>query len=123
VDDEPLVLDFLARWLRQVGFVVQVAADGPEALEVYQQHHDAIAAVLLDVTMPIWSGPRTLEALRGVNPRVRCCFMTGYAATALCEGLQALGVTEVLQKPFEMPAVLRTLRRLADPGEGMPDRA
>ena len=47
------------------------------AVDLYRRHRDEIAAALLDVRMPGMNGPETLEALREIDPHLRCSFMTG----------------------------------------------
>ena len=63
VDDQACIRQVLEIALRRAGFDVLVAASGLEALMVYQQHGSHISAVLLDVCMPDWDGPRTLAVL------------------------------------------------------------
>src|SRR5262245_55107189 len=64
VDDEPMIRKLLQLQLQQQGFGVLVAADGREALVLYQARRSTIALVLLDVRMPDLDGPQTLAALR-----------------------------------------------------------
>ena len=54
VDDEPAFREGLRQALKREGFVVYLAADGEEALEVWRAHRPAI--VLLDVMLPRMSG-------------------------------------------------------------------
>src|SRR6266436_1745072 len=77
VDDEPSVLGFLQRGLRLHGFTIWSANTGKEAVEIYRNHRESIAAVLMDVRMPDFDGPATLAAIRSIDPDVRCCFMSG----------------------------------------------
>jgi len=48
-----------------------LAPNGREAIDLYQEHSERIALVLLDVRMPGLDGPETLEALRKINPAGR----------------------------------------------------
>ena len=50
VDDEPAFREGLRQALKQEGFIVHLAADGEEALEVWQTYRPDI--VLLDVCCP-----------------------------------------------------------------------
>src|SRR4051794_9919088 len=77
VDDEVSVRDVLRRFLEHAGFTVWAVAGGQEALELYDRHRNEIGLVLLDVRMTGLDGPRTLAALRRIDPQVRCCFMSG----------------------------------------------
>jgi DNA-binding NtrC family response regulator len=118
VDDDDGVRGLLDVGLRHVGFKVWLAADGREAVGLYRTHREDIVVVLLDVRMPDPDGPQTLGALRSVNPRVRCCFMSGDLGGYTEDGLLDLGAVAVFQKPFRLDALARILRELSlMPGE------
>jgi two-component system, OmpR family, response regulator len=114
VDDEAAVLQMLGFVLPQHGVAVRQAGGGEEAVAIYRRHRDRIAVVLLDVRMPGLDGPQALALLREINPDVRCCFMTGYAAGYPPDELLALGADRVLEKPFrDMADLAGTLREVA----------
>jgi len=115
-EDEDLVRQLLHRALEQEGFTVWSAGDGREAVELFRRHGAGIALVLLDVQMPALDGPGTLAALRGMNPGVCCCFMSGDNRDYDGEALRALGVAGFFQKPFALAEVTQALRRLAGGG-------
>jgi CheY-like chemotaxis protein len=91
------------------GFDVWLAADGPEALQVYRAHRERINLVLLDVCMPGLDGPQTLDALREVNPDVRACFMSGDPGAYTPEELRQRAAL-LIAKPFRPDRLARTLR-------------
>jgi CheY-like chemotaxis protein len=113
VDDERLLLRLLSLALSQAGFAVWTAPGGEEAVELYRRHGGAVDVVLLDVCMPGMDGPKTLAALRALDPAVRCCLLTGHAGAYSEEGLLALGADRVLLKPFPLDELTRVLRGLA----------
>jgi CheY-like chemotaxis protein len=100
VEDEPGVLRFMEVALRHIGFRVRAARNGEEAVQLYAQHADNIALVLLDVQMPGLDGPGTLTQLRARNPQVRCCFMSGDTGIYTVDDLLRMGAVRVLAKPF-----------------------
>src|SRR3954462_3555112 len=77
VDDEDYLRSILGALLQQAGYAVLLAATGEEAIEVYRRHAGAIHLVLLDVRLPGQGGVATLDALRALDPRLRCCVMSG----------------------------------------------
>ncbi len=113
VDDDDGVRRLLDVGLHQEGLTPWLAADGRAALELYRRHRREIAAVLMDVRMPDLDGPQTLAALREIDPRVRCCFMSGDPGGYTEEGLRALGKAGFVRKPFRLPDVARALREAA----------
>ncbi len=63
VDDEEVV-----RWVAQSallkrGFEVLLAANGEEAIEVFKANQHQVAAIVLDLTMPVMSGEEALPRL------------------------------------------------------------
>ena len=77
-EDEPIIRDLLGLMLEGLGFPAWLAANGQEAVDLYLWHQDEIAAAVLDLHMPRLDGPATLRALRGLDPRVGCVFITGH---------------------------------------------
>ena len=69
-DDESLLLSTGAA-LELLGYQLLTARDGIEAIEVFQQHRDAVRCVITDLTMPRMDGWETLAALQPPRPR-RC---------------------------------------------------
>jgi len=111
VDDDAAVRCLLDVGLRQYGFAVWQAADGQEAIQVYQQDRSEIDLVLLDVLMPGLDGPQTLAALIRLNPLISCCFMTGQSGSYSQDELVNLGAARVIPKPFLLAEVAQVLRK------------
>jgi DNA-binding response OmpR family regulator len=113
VDDEHLVRIMVQLGLERNGFKVWLAPNGQEAIELYREYRENIAVVLVDVRMPGLDGPRTLRALRELNPEVLVCFMSDekseYEPGALVEG----GAAYVITKPFLLDDLANILRLLA----------
>jgi CheY-like chemotaxis protein len=122
VDDDEGVRRVLGTGLWHHGFAVWLAADAREAVETYRSHREVIDVALLDVQMPGRDGPRTLAELRGVDPGVRACFMTGEAGQYTDQNLLDLGAVAVFRKPFvlsELAVQLASLATPTDPPDGM----
>jgi carbon storage regulator CsrA len=120
VDDEPSVRSVLNAAMQEQGFTVWLAADGQEALDLYQRHRAAIDVVLLDVRMPVLDGPCALAELRRMNREIRCCFMTGDLGRHAETTLSSLGAAAVIRKPFRPVEVARMLWELAAAADGSP---
>lgn len=110
VEDDWLLRKALGQGFRNRGFDLWSAANGAEAVAVYQQFRPLIDVVLSDVQMPVLDGPGTLDALRTINPSVRFCFMTGDIRAATIAGLLDRGALRVFEKP--LPSVARVAQEL-----------
>lgn len=102
VDDDHPVRVVVHFGLERSGFAVWSASNGHEAIEVYREHCQRIAAVVLDVRMPGLDGPQTLDALRLLNPNIFACFMSGDMGDYGSEELLRRGANHVLAKPFHL---------------------
>jgi two-component system response regulator MprA len=121
VDDERAVRESLRRALELEGYVVELAADGEEALERLGAQ-TAADAVILDVLMPGIDGLEVCRRLRAGANAVPVLMLTARAEVdSRVAGLDA-GADDYLPKPFalaELLARLRALlRRAADGDEG-----
>ena len=88
------------------------AGNGKIALETMQQHHRKIAAVLLDVMMPVKDGFQTLEDLKG-SPLLQefpILVVTSDSGKKSELRVLDLGASDVIIKPYD-PAVVK--RRVA----------
>lgn len=100
IEDERLMLKAMEQGLRKRGFVVWAAPDGSEGVDLYRRFGAQIDVVLSDVQMPVLDGPKTLDALRKINPSVRFCFMTGDTRASTLTNLLRRGALRVFTKPF-----------------------
>jgi len=98
--------------LRKQGFNVWIAAHGLVAWQLYERHHAAIDVALLDVDMPFFDGPDTLELLREINPEVPCWFMTSPQGKYTEEELLSRA-SGILHKPFALDEMADALCLLA----------
>lgn len=114
-DDLGLVLVLLKAEIQQLGCAVWLASDGREAVELYEQHHEAIDMVLLDVQMAGLDGPQVLAGLREIEPTVRCCFMAGYGGAYTRKDLRKLRPERIFDKPFNPAVVAQAVWELLCP--------
>ncbi|MCK4316470.1 MAG: response regulator, partial [Anaerolineae bacterium] len=96
VEDEPAARDAVAETLQSLGYQALVAANGREALSIFEQHSDEIALVLSDLMMPGISGTELFRILKQKHPAVKIVAMTGYPLQA--KGLDLQDIVDWLQK-------------------------
>jgi PAS domain S-box-containing protein len=111
VDDEESVRKVLKSTLEKSGYKVLQAANGKEALTIYNESGASIALVVIDMTMPVLGGMPTMRELVKMNPDVRIIAASGIhdnEATAKSIGSQ---VRHFLAKPFTSEMLLRAVAR------------
>lgn len=102
VDDEKLVRDMAGTMLDKLGYRVELAADGHEAVDYYRDHWQSIDLVIVDMIMPTMGGIDCVQALKAINPVVNVIITTGYSQDRLAEDMQREKIDGFLQKPFRM---------------------
>lgn len=104
VDDEVLIIDFLATSLERLGVRVVTARTGEDALVVAERNPPPTLA-LVDVNLPGVSGEETCKALLARYPRIQLTLMSGLHPGHFSSPLLNAERASFLQKPFS----LRTL--------------
>jgi two-component system cell cycle sensor histidine kinase/response regulator CckA len=107
VEDEPDVRSLNSRALTQRGYTVLSAANGREALEVFEGQNGAIDLVVSDVMMPEMDGPTLAKELRSRNPDLKIIFVSGYAEDALDKDLSD---TVFLSKPLSLKQLVAAVK-------------
>jgi DNA-binding response OmpR family regulator len=110
VEDEPKIAAFLQQGLQEEFYVVDVAADGGEALDlVATTPYDLI---ILDVLLPRRDGVSVCRAIRARGVRAPVLMLTAKDTVAdRVLGLDS-GADDYLVKPFAFPELLARLRAL-----------
>jgi CheY-like chemotaxis protein len=115
VDDDPMLLQFVARTLRRAGYRAESATRGEDALQAYAQAgSDSFRLVLTDVLMPGLSGVDLAHRLLQRDASVRVLFMTGQVSLDYLKQAFQGATFDVLAKPFRHDGLLRAVRKALD---------
>jgi DNA-binding response OmpR family regulator len=118
VEDETRLASALQRGLQAEGFAVDVAADGPNGLELAR--HGGYDAMILDIMLPGLSGYRVVQALRAERNWVPVLMLSAKDGEYdQADGLDC-GADDYLTKPFSYVVLLARLRALLR--RGAPER-
>ena len=114
VDDEAPIRRILETRLTMMGYKVFTAADGMEALEVFEREHPDL--IVLDVMMPKLDGYGVCQAVRKIS-RVPIIMLTAMSEVQdRITGLE-LGADDYMVKPFspkELESRIRSILRRLD---------
>jgi CheY-like chemotaxis protein len=98
VEDDDEVRALAVEILKERGYTVLAAADGPKALHFAARHPGPIHLLLTDIVMPYLNGWELAQQVKVVRSETKVLYMTGYSEiTIVHEGVSGL---DVLQKPF-----------------------
>jgi PAS domain S-box-containing protein len=113
VEDEPDVRLLVVDVLRELGYSVEVAADGHTALPILQGAQ-RIDLLVTDVGLPGLNGRQLAEIARQHRPGLRVLFMTGYARNAEVRGDFLEEGMDMLTKPFTIDDLALRVRGLIE---------
>jgi CheY-like chemotaxis protein len=116
VDDEPLIRELVTDALSEMGFDVQSAASGVQALDLLRRWLPQ--AIVLDLMMPRMDGVGFSEALSREPRLASIPVLLVTAAHAPEDAAQRMRARAVLRKPFEIDDLLDLVIELA--GEPSP---
>ncbi|MDQ6990409.1 MAG: response regulator [Mariprofundaceae bacterium] len=109
VDDEKTLREMTGLMLEDLGYDVLYAANGEEALHLYEKEQQHINLILLDMTMPKMNGKTCLAKIHAICHDAPVLLMSGYSETEF----QHLG--DFLGKPFSLEDLKRKVFKLLNP--------
>jgi CheY-like chemotaxis protein len=112
VEDEVPLREMASTILKQLGYQVVVAQDGPEALSLWPHHRGKIDLLFTDMMMPGGMNGRELaDRLLGEEPRLRVIYSTGYSMDLFSSGIELVEGVNCLLKPYNATALARAVKR------------
>jgi heavy metal response regulator len=109
-EDQLRTAEYVKRGLTEVGYAVDLASDGEEAL--WLSENNPYDVIILDVMMPGRDGFSVVRQLRRMNIGIPVIFLTARSEVAdRVKGLDA-GGDDYLVKPFSISELLARVRAL-----------
>jgi len=108
IEDEVDMATYVAKGLRQHGYVVDVSHDGEDGL--FMATHEAYDLVILDMMLPKMSGIAALRAMRNEGVATPVIVLTAkHAVEDRVEGLDT-GADDYMVKPFAFSELVARVR-------------
>jgi len=111
VDDEEIIRETTRQLLEGYGYEVLTATDGKEALDIFKKYQNDIRLVLTDLMMPVMDGAELVRLLRAISKKLPVVVSSGLLENDKRSALRALGVVEILAKPYGAQELLEMARR------------
>ncbi len=106
MDDKVEVREAAGEMLTHIGYDVEFAKDGGEALKIYKRakmEGNSFDTVIMDLTVPGgMGGKEAIEKLLVFDPGIKAIVSSGYSSDPILEKYKKYGFKGVLPKPYEM---------------------
>ena len=106
MDDEEIVKEIIGEMLAHLGYEVEFAGDGEEAIELYRNALDSRArfdAVVMDLTIPgAMGGKEAIRKLQEMDSNVKAVVSSGYSNDPVMSHFREFGFSGVITKPFRI---------------------
>lgn len=112
VDDEPDIVKVVGFRLKKEGYLVEIAVDGQQGLEMALAVHPDL--ILLDVTLPKMNGYEVCKRLKSDEKlkEIPVVFMTASLATGgFAENFPSTGAQGYVFKPFDYQHLLNEIQK------------
>ncbi len=109
VDDEGFNRIINSDLLKELGYRVQIAENGREAIEIYQEQRNEIDLILMDFIMPEMNGKEAFHKLREINPQCKVIIASGFTKDENISDLKKIGLAGFIKKPFKIEELSRIL--------------
>ena len=111
-----MILDFLQQMLSQIGYEVECAIDGHEAIALYEEAKRSgrtFAAVIMDLTIPGgMGGKEAIRFLLELDPHCKAIVSSGYSDDPIIADFQKYGFSGAIAKPFKMLGLSQILHNV-----------
>jgi len=116
MDDDAAVRQVAGKILGHMGYEVDFAVDGADAIEKYRAALSAGRAfdlVIMDLTIPGgMGGEEALQALRKIEPQTVAIVSSGYADDPIMTRYKEYGFSGVIKKPYRVSTFSQVLHEV-----------
>ncbi len=113
MDDEAEILTIVQEMLQSLGYEVETAKDGSEAIEKYVKAKVTgrpYEAIMMDLTIPNGMGGReAVTRLREFDPGVKAVVSSGYSFDPVMANYRQFGFRGIIPKPYRIEELGRVL--------------
>lgn len=116
MDDEEIVRDVSGEMLRLLGYEVEFANDGKEAVDMYKEamgRAEPFTGIIMDLTIPGGMGGReALKFILEINPKAKVIVSSGYSSDPIMGDFRSFGFCGVISKPYRVAEFGRIVKSI-----------
>ena len=116
MDDEEVIRNLLSSMLSRLGYAVESAREGAEAVALYRRAKEQgtpFDVVIMDlVIVDGMDGKEAIDKLRDIDPQVKAIVSSGYSNDPVLADFQRYGFQGVLAKPYHLEELSTVLQQV-----------
>ncbi len=116
LDDEELIRETLREMLSLIGYTVETAQNGEEAIEKYRKAFEKgnpFDVIIMDLTIPGgMGGKEALKEILKIDPCALAVVSSGYTNSHIVSEYHLYGFKGILKKPYRMEDLKKLLQEL-----------
>jgi CheY-like chemotaxis protein len=116
VEDDDDVRAYTVDCLRELGYRVLEAHDGPSALRLLERQETPVDLLFTDIVMPAMTGRELADEAQKRQPRLRVLYTSGYTRNAIVHAGRLDPGVDMIAKPFTFEALSEKVRDALDAG-------
>jgi signal transduction histidine kinase/DNA-binding response OmpR family regulator len=116
VEDEEKILKLCKKILTDKGYSVVGATSPSDAIDCVRSSEKPFDLLIVDVVMPIMTGPELKKQIERTTPGIKTLFISGYARSAMLDKGVLPENMNYIQKPFSPSALSMMVRNILDAG-------
>jgi len=120
MDDDKDLREITADLLRHIGYTVEGAKDGAEAIELYKKEKEKgepFDVLIMDLTIPAgMGGKEAIKELKKIDPDVKAIVSSGYSNDPIMADFGRYGFKGVVAKPYKIEDLSAILNKVIREG-------
>jgi PAS domain S-box-containing protein len=116
MDDEETIRDLAGDLLTRLGYEVETAKNGAEAVDLYRQRKESnrpFDVVMLDLTVPgAMGGKEAMRRLMEIDPQIKAIVSSGYSNDPIMADYLSYGFSGVIPKPYNAQQLSEVLHQV-----------
>ncbi len=113
MDDEEIVGDIAGQLLVFMGYEVDIAKDGQEAIELYKKHFlsgTPYLLVIMDLNIPNgMGGKEAIGEILSIDSNAKAIVSSGYSSDPVMHKFTDSGFSGAIAKPFDLEALKKVI--------------
>lgn len=118
MDDQESILRVVGRMFNRMGYAVETATDGAQAIELYRTVYESgypFDLVILDLTVPGgMGGAKTIPEMLKIDPKIKAVVSSGYSNNPIMSNYKDYGFCGVVPKPYTKSQLADVLNQIFD---------